>query len=488
MASEWFYKVDGKKRGPVSSAQLQALAKSGELKSTDIVWKEGMAKWVSASTIKGLFSTGTASSTVGSIQTKSRKGNRHDDREPGDDEEKARPIAKSAQASRGMVALIGGSVALFAIFGVCGFCVVSNMMARSRTDKESADLAQKFKQELEQAEQQSKEDIAEASRLWESGNKRGAVTKYKSAIERGAMSIPSGERPTAFQRVVEYEYGQGNTSSAKGFIEKAVDNGVPFSFNDPKLQEFAANSEKTYRETRANQLAQLDKLAKKAKDEGKTAQPATPDGKPTVKEFIAQLSSQYESRMIGSENLDRLVSEAKLSKALRKPDRTSSYKAFGPGHFFTYDLFTWDCRDGDVTAHLSRHQIGDEKMLRVEVVDYTSLTLAKAAVASKITKKKFVDVFIEKDTTFRASRNDVIRGNFVPKSLLDEAFGEPYKMVTKIEGTGIKRKDRKTWVWKCQDGPTQLQFEFIQLPNDAQVAPDHRGKVMILWTELPTDY
>ena len=54
-ASEWFYNVEGKKHGPLSSGQLQALAKSGKLKPTDKVWKEGMAQWVAASTIKGLF-------------------------------------------------------------------------------------------------------------------------------------------------------------------------------------------------------------------------------------------------------------------------------------------------------------------------------------------------------------------------------------------------------------------------------------------------
>ena len=53
MAAEWFYTSDGKgKSGPVSSGQLKALAKARKLKPTDKVWKEGMAQWVSASTIK----------------------------------------------------------------------------------------------------------------------------------------------------------------------------------------------------------------------------------------------------------------------------------------------------------------------------------------------------------------------------------------------------------------------------------------------------
>ena len=56
MSQQWFYSKDGKgKVGPVSSAELQALAKSGQLLSTDMVWKEGMSQWVAASAIKGLF-------------------------------------------------------------------------------------------------------------------------------------------------------------------------------------------------------------------------------------------------------------------------------------------------------------------------------------------------------------------------------------------------------------------------------------------------
>ena len=55
MASEWFYRVDDKKRGPVGSADLKRLADSGVIKPADLIWKEGLAAWVAASSIKGLF-------------------------------------------------------------------------------------------------------------------------------------------------------------------------------------------------------------------------------------------------------------------------------------------------------------------------------------------------------------------------------------------------------------------------------------------------
>jgi antitoxin component YwqK of YwqJK toxin-antitoxin module len=56
MGQEWYWTRDGKSRnGPVASAELQALAKSGQLLPTDMILKSGQAKWVPASKIKGLF-------------------------------------------------------------------------------------------------------------------------------------------------------------------------------------------------------------------------------------------------------------------------------------------------------------------------------------------------------------------------------------------------------------------------------------------------
>jgi hypothetical protein len=54
MASAWHYMKDGKQCGPVSSAELKKLASSGELQSTDVLWKEGMADWVPACELSGL--------------------------------------------------------------------------------------------------------------------------------------------------------------------------------------------------------------------------------------------------------------------------------------------------------------------------------------------------------------------------------------------------------------------------------------------------
>lgn len=53
----WYYTIDGKRNGPVSPAQLKDLASKGQLLPTDMVWKNGMTSWVTASKLAGLFDT-----------------------------------------------------------------------------------------------------------------------------------------------------------------------------------------------------------------------------------------------------------------------------------------------------------------------------------------------------------------------------------------------------------------------------------------------
>ena len=55
MASQWYYRKGKQKSGPVSSAKLKLLARSGQLSPADPVWKEGMSHWLPADKLKGLF-------------------------------------------------------------------------------------------------------------------------------------------------------------------------------------------------------------------------------------------------------------------------------------------------------------------------------------------------------------------------------------------------------------------------------------------------
>jgi hypothetical protein len=82
MASNWYYSKNGQKFGPVSSTQLKSLAISGEIQSEDLVWKDGMEKWVKADRVKSLFATGdnlSSSSKTSTVEVSGTTDNNQDE-------------------------------------------------------------------------------------------------------------------------------------------------------------------------------------------------------------------------------------------------------------------------------------------------------------------------------------------------------------------------------------------------------------------------
>lgn len=55
MAEMWYYTSEGVQQDPVSIRELKQLVGEGTLKPTDMVWKEGMPRWIRASSLKELF-------------------------------------------------------------------------------------------------------------------------------------------------------------------------------------------------------------------------------------------------------------------------------------------------------------------------------------------------------------------------------------------------------------------------------------------------
>jgi hypothetical protein len=52
---DWYFARENKQMGPVSSIELKRLADVGELRSDDLVWREGLAEWTLARNVHGLF-------------------------------------------------------------------------------------------------------------------------------------------------------------------------------------------------------------------------------------------------------------------------------------------------------------------------------------------------------------------------------------------------------------------------------------------------
>ena len=53
----WYYARGGEQHGPVTAAQLRAMADAGQLAPDDLLWKEGMADWAPAREVRGLFAS-----------------------------------------------------------------------------------------------------------------------------------------------------------------------------------------------------------------------------------------------------------------------------------------------------------------------------------------------------------------------------------------------------------------------------------------------
>ena len=53
----YYYNKGGTPTGPITIVELKELATSGQVKPTDLVWREGTPSWVPAATVKGLFSS-----------------------------------------------------------------------------------------------------------------------------------------------------------------------------------------------------------------------------------------------------------------------------------------------------------------------------------------------------------------------------------------------------------------------------------------------
>jgi hypothetical protein len=64
--TQWYYaNRPGQKIGPISSSRLRQLAAAGAIEPTATIWKEGVAKGIPATSVKGLFDAKRTTPTVG---------------------------------------------------------------------------------------------------------------------------------------------------------------------------------------------------------------------------------------------------------------------------------------------------------------------------------------------------------------------------------------------------------------------------------------
>ncbi len=50
---QWYYSKNGTQLGPISEVELRSKIASGEISSTDMIWKDGMSDWLEAGKVEG---------------------------------------------------------------------------------------------------------------------------------------------------------------------------------------------------------------------------------------------------------------------------------------------------------------------------------------------------------------------------------------------------------------------------------------------------
>jgi hypothetical protein len=113
MSDEYYYSQAGQRCGPVPGEQLKQLAASGQLQPTDLIWREGMAGWVAAAKVKGLFPAPPEANRVAEQPTAAATASQQPS-EPIADRAAAADAAKAQARQAKDAAIAAGSHALAA--------------------------------------------------------------------------------------------------------------------------------------------------------------------------------------------------------------------------------------------------------------------------------------------------------------------------------------------------------------------------------------
>jgi hypothetical protein len=143
---DWYYSVGNHRQGPVTEDALRRMARSGTLRPTDLVWREGMADWVEANTVETLFPRVPYAEPAPEVEDRPgrrrfdpeerpRRDEYDDDcprtRRPADDLDepdyyrpRGRPFRPGQIQAVGILMLVGGIMGLFVFLGFAATCVL----------------------------------------------------------------------------------------------------------------------------------------------------------------------------------------------------------------------------------------------------------------------------------------------------------------------------------------------------------------------------
>ena len=331
----WYYSVDGQKLGPVSGRDLKRLAASGEIKPSSLVWKQGMANWAAAKGVKGLFADpsdhASASekpqtppkidSKAGATKPNSSESARSSSDPPDNAGEGG--VSKAAknlfgaivgEAGRASSRIVGAAQGVlhssnksnnaqskgrdslqaegdstsqnwksrvkpykWQLAGCLGIPLLLIISCTAITGVTAYLAEQKREEQSRQEREEKKKKYEEAETLWASGEKDKAIVLYRDLIA-GYLSLELyPHRPKMYQRVIEHDVKNGDTSSARTLMKKARRyESVELSFSDSLADSILKEVEEELQEEKRKDEAERQQRAieeQKAKEREEFADP-----------------------------------------------------------------------------------------------------------------------------------------------------------------------------------------------------------------------
>jgi len=203
MTDSWYFARGKQKYGPYSLAQMRQFVQSGQLHPGDMVHREGMGRWLPAAEVGELAAT---TSRMSSVPVPPATGIN------------APRLGTGSRFNVKTVAIIAGG----SMMSMCLFCCCGSMFMGVQSEKAT------------------RENLAEADRLWTAGHTAEAIGKYKAVIDGSLSIVDADRRGLLLQRVIDYEAEAGNHHSAKRFIEKAVDRNITLNLNNQDARRLLA--------------------------------------------------------------------------------------------------------------------------------------------------------------------------------------------------------------------------------------------------------
>lgn len=263
MANEWFYSKSGKRFGPVSGQQLKELAAKGGIGPDDLVWKEGMAQWLPAKSITGLFEVASNAIQV-QPATKPSSPNQPVESQAGG-------LMAALQGSlvarwnsftpRQKVVLVAGSSAacllLVLLFAFMIRSPSDSVPGQTKKDKradvarndpklESKDFAPKSSPFMEKAKKQDEEEeklIQKADELWTSGKKHDAADIYQGILDKhGGLYHGKAASSRVYSRTIDSLVERGGPGAVQNYIRMATIARVSLVLSNPEARKLAGDA------------------------------------------------------------------------------------------------------------------------------------------------------------------------------------------------------------------------------------------------------